>query len=232
MIVSLNEIAATAQKATIGSGHQFGTAEEMGFATRWLCEHGLRGTEKLIHALEQFKPTPLTVENNADDIVISSDSELPISSITLAPTIVELMIAHRGAGKSVSINAVAHPLLLLPFFTRANEAAFIRWATIDERSVTAEFNQQGVQIFADDPFLLIQARADKVHCGWGSSGADDPPLYTAQQLETHRVAAIENGCTLIGAIWKKLQALAHNTYVPVSDASRLSGAGAGLTDND
>ena len=32
--------------------------------------------------------------------------------------------------------------------------------------------------------------------------------------------------------WDRLTALAHKTYVPASDQSRLHGAGAGLTDND
>jgi len=33
-------------------------------------------------------------------------------------------------------------------------------------------------------------------------------------------------------VWGKLQTLAHKSYVPASEASRLAGAGAGLTDND
>jgi len=33
-------------------------------------------------------------------------------------------------------------------------------------------------------------------------------------------------------IWKALNAFAKKTYVPATEASRLSGAGAGLTDND
>lgn len=32
--------------------------------------------------------------------------------------------------------------------------------------------------------------------------------------------------------WERLQALAHKSYVPASEASRIAGAGAGLTDND
>ena len=33
-------------------------------------------------------------------------------------------------------------------------------------------------------------------------------------------------------VWDRLQTLAHKSYVPASEASRLAGAGAGLTDND
>ena len=33
-------------------------------------------------------------------------------------------------------------------------------------------------------------------------------------------------------VWKRVLILAHRTYVPASDASRLAGAGAGVTDND
>jgi hypothetical protein len=33
-------------------------------------------------------------------------------------------------------------------------------------------------------------------------------------------------------IWEALGRFAHRTYVPATEASRLKGAGAGLTDND
>lgn len=38
--------------------------------------------------------------------------------------------------------------------------------------------------------------------------------------------------TVSGQLWTYLSDLAARTYVPASDASRLAGAGAGLTDND
>ncbi len=63
MIVSLNEIAETAKKATRGCGHYFGIAEEMAFAARWLCERGLPGTEKLLHALEQFEAVQFEISD-------------------------------------------------------------------------------------------------------------------------------------------------------------------------
>ncbi len=66
MIVSLGELAETAQKATIGCGHSFGIAEEMAYATRWLCERGFHGTAKLLHALQQFEPVELSISRGAD----------------------------------------------------------------------------------------------------------------------------------------------------------------------
>ncbi len=38
--------------------------------------------------------------------------------------------------------------------------------------------------------------------------------------------------TIAQSVWDALDALAQNTYVPATEASRLAGAGAGLTDND
>lgn len=41
-----------------------------------------------------------------------------------------------------------------------------------------------------------------------------------------------NGFIIDDKLWKSISALAHKTYVPATEASRESGAGAGLTDND
>jgi hypothetical protein len=51
--------------------------------------------------------------------------------------------------------------------------------------------------------------------------SDRPPLITP-------VARVEMSPTL----WAHLNKLAAKTYVPASEASRISGAGAGLSDND
>jgi hypothetical protein len=48
-----------------------------------------------------------------------------------------------------------------------------------------------------------------------------------------KVSVVQSGPVDIGdEIWEALSAFAHRTYVPASEASRLKGAGAGLTDND
>lgn len=44
--------------------------------------------------------------------------------------------------------------------------------------------------------------------------------------------AIPRRVTIDDGLWEQLQGFAARTYVPATDASRLKGAGAGLSDND
>ena len=51
MSFALNEVEATAKKATRGAGYPWGLAEEAAKATRWLCAQGLDGVAILAGAL-------------------------------------------------------------------------------------------------------------------------------------------------------------------------------------
>ncbi|MEM7293340.1 MAG: DUF3726 domain-containing protein [Pseudomonadota bacterium] len=234
MIVSLNEVQATAQKAASGCGQPFGLAEEMGYATRWLCERGLRGTEKLLHALEQSLVPILRVAESNDAITLSSDGEVA-SVVSLGPSLADYVLLAKTQNKKVLIPAISHPLLLLPFVAQAGlrpGTLSVGWKTIDDESVAIVVANGDMTVFARDALSLIQARAFDVRCEWKQQETNLPTLYTAKQLAENKAERVEHGCTVPGPVWEKISAHAHNTYVPISDASRLSGAGAGLTDND
>lgn len=235
MIVSLGELAETAKKATIGCGHSYGIAEEMATATRWLCERGFHGADKLVHALQQFEPVELEINRSADTLKMHGANGVALPALAVAPSIAELLIAHRNSGLTIAISALAQPLLLLPFLARAvgpGETLCAHGTMVDGSSVALEFKTSGVQVFARDAISLIQARADDVLCRWGEVRTDEPTLHSAEQLHRRRKTTIDGGYRVDDKVWKKLQGYAFNTYVPVSDASRLSGAGAGTTDND
>ncbi|WP_293449105.1 DUF3726 domain-containing protein [Planktotalea sp.] len=55
-----------------------------------------------------------------------------------------------------------------------------------------------------------------------------PDLLGAMQTATPQAGPFD----IAPDIWDKLQSFAERTFVPETDASRLAGAGAGLTDND
>jgi len=235
MIVSLNEIAETAKKATRGCGHYFGVAEEMAFAVRWLCERGLPGTEKLLHALEQFEAVEFEMSDTAGELRIAGNDGKPVPAITLAPSIAELLVAHRRKPKPVTIRSLTHPLLLIPFMARAansDKEICAHFTTTDANSVMINCADGGVQIYADDASALLTARADQITCRWGAGRPDIPVLYTPRQLHTQQQSSLHKGFSVSNVVLEKLLKFAHNTYVPSSEASRLTGAGAGLTDND
>jgi hypothetical protein len=103
----------------------------------------------------------------------------------------------------------------------------------------------------DSPILSLPALLDEV-CVSGSQTLQNPNLPSLVQsyVET---AAFEAQCIRAGqtilikhlsdrtpvarvemspTLWAHLNKLAAKTYVPASEASRISGAGAGLSDND
>jgi hypothetical protein len=138
MIVSLNEIAETAKKATRGCGHYFGIAEEMAFAVRWLCERSLPGTEKLLQALEQFEAVQFEISDTVSELRITGNGGKPLPALTLAPSIAELLVAHRRKPKRVKVRSLTHPLLLVPFLARAADSDDVicaHFTTIDANSV-------------------------------------------------------------------------------------------------
>jgi len=89
---------------------------------------------------------------------------------------------------------------------------------------------------------LTPLLADIAAIDAGLCGHDAPPLpatgaslYAALAASRGLTAlpqAITNAHPVKDRLWARLQKLAARTYVPASQASRATGAGAGLTDND
>jgi hypothetical protein len=98
------------------------------------------------------------------------------------------------------------------------------------------------------PFLQRVAGGAELQWQGGSlaGGADgvrvecEPGVNIVQEVRLHRhsdgacgdMDAGSGAVDIDDEIWEALGAFAHRTYVPATEASRLKGAGAGLTDND
>lgn len=231
MIVSLGELADTARKAVSGTGHCFGIAEEMGYAIRSLCELGLPGANELVNALQRFGAVAPRIERG-ETVTVVSTNHLPLPALSLAPSIGELLVALR---KPVTVDSLTQPLLLIPFVVRAAaslKSTSVQWTTGDGDAVIVNVADNGVSMFASDASSFSPAIANEVRCQRGVTQTVHAPLYKPAELGQKRQAAIAGGCAVDEIVWEDLLAFAHNTYVPISEQSRIRGAGAGLTDND
>lgn len=128
--------------------------------------------------------------------------------------------AHAlGADEQLAFLQMRHPILVLPFLAIAARQC--------NRAITLQHEDGTWSLLPqrEDPGLLIAAskrtRIVAITCK-----AEDLPL----RLETQRVRS--NRLDVDDAVWHRLQDLAHRTYVPATEASRQSGAGAGRIDND
>lgn len=216
MTFSLNEIEAMGKRAARGAGLSWGLAEEAGKAARWLTARGLPGAEELAEILMRNDGA-----DYRDLAPASTEGVWRAPSGRLCPLVCGAALCDRATeiatGMEIVSGPVAQPLLLAPF---AAGAAKLTGVTIELSwpGLTMTFNSEGFGIDGDDVALTVRS-ADGVRCrrvrrdvAGTSIGASDHAI----DAET----------------WSRLDAFAQRTLAPATEASRLAGAGAGLTDTD
>lgn len=210
MTLSLNEIEATAKKATRGAGYPWGLAEEAGKATRWLCAHDLEGCAALAGLLNRI--------DRADIMEVSpvaGDTVWTAIGGSLCPVATGAAIsdrAHEISEKETRLGEIIRPILLAPF------AAYVA----QQIGMTVQVKFQEAEFCTDGEQISLNGRPQEVS-SWASiavGGAIDNPTKRCQR------------CDPDADDWKTLTVFAHRTYAPATKESRIKGAGAGLSDND
>ena len=213
--LTLAEAEAYLRKAARAVGLDWGLAEEAGKAARWLAAFGLPGPEIVLTQLERL------VDTDYREYMPDCGREpWQASGGLLCPVVTGAALADRSAqlvvGRDFELGRTAYPLVLVAILGQAarhHGVAFAtRWAEVQVNCFG-----DGLQILGACDDLLL-AEADAVFCSRDDSAiADMRPSTLAYEIDE--------------PIFKRIDALAFQTYVPASEASR-AGAGAGLTDND
>jgi hypothetical protein len=210
MIVSLNEIETTMLKAARGAGMAWGLAEEAAQAARWLAARCLPFEALFAFLLES--------EAWRSEVRIDGASLGPRSAGDwLCPIRAGAWLSDIGDNLSVRIERVLCPLLLAPFAARRKGQSELAW-----EGATLQFDADAVALPPQRLAALEIARTDAAE------------LKPAQFFEARRSFLVPNegGWSIDVAGWSKLQSFEARVYVPASLGSRLSGAGAALSDND
>ena len=214
MSFALAEVEAIAKKAARGVGYSWGMAEEAAKAARWLCENSFDGVGALAQTLARADGTdlaaraPSTLET---DWQATAGEMCPLmAGATLSDS------AYLWAKNGKRIHCVIAPVMLLPFAAMAARAlaqvVTVQWNATYALTDGARTSLTMVKANG----LLHPASWVMVHTG----GTVRKP-----QTVSHRAMPNESD-------WLKLNAYAHRTYAPDTETSRLTGAGAGITDND
>ena len=214
MSYSLNEIEAQAKRAARGAGLSWGMAEEAGRATRWLSSHDLPGPELLCLLLtqndgvsqERIAPR---VEGKAWYSV--SGALCPLAAgATLSD-----MADQIGARQAIEMANVSFPLLVVPFAA---------WAALHiERPVRVIW--QDVRVETNGDGIWIKG------IGMNASEAGTLKCHLAPARQDPAQRPSIRG-SVPPEIWADLDVFAQRTYAPATEASRLLGAGSGVSDND
>lgn len=216
MTWSMNETEALARKAARGRGMSWGLAEETGKATRHLLEAGIAASGPLADLLERT--------DGADHDAIRPMQTGPVWMARPGPLCPITAGASLGDharllqdGQSIRLERIAFPVFLIPFAQSAARqtggAVALVW-----QGVTVRVSADGIDL-SGTPDALLVPMADAVSC------QASPGTVTNNTPRTNR-ASVAPG------VAARLNRLAQRTYAPATEASRIAGAGAGLTDND
>lgn len=214
MSFSLNEVDATAKKATRGVGYSWGQSEEAGKATRWLCAQGLDGLKALATLLIYTDGTD--IQKRAPH---SLQGDWQAESGAMCPIIAGTALADSAsiwAGNGLNLNQIMVPVLILPFAAIAARD-LDSLITIEWNGVMAVLDGSAISLTAPDTASLLET-VEIVSIRLGGQFGKTLPH---QNRASHKVVD-----------WHILNQFAARTYAPATEESRLKGAGAGLSDND
>lgn len=202
MILSLNEVEGTVLKAARGAGLAWGEAEDVAQAARWLAEQAVPWCATLARLLADRSAYARPADRSAD------------STRLLCPLMAGLLIGDQlQSDHPLTLENVAFPVWLLPFAAERTSATRAVALDVDgARTLVLPDRIDGIPPGQD---VALKVRIEMVDVGPGAR----PPARAAR-------------ATVDPTAWKTLQTLETRTYVPVSEHSRIAGAGAGLTDND
>ncbi len=202
MSYSLNETEALCRKAARGAGYSWGLAEEAGKAVRWLVSVGLPGCEVLADLLSQVDGEDLTKFTP----MVKDGEWFAAGMCPLIGGAALSDFADQIGDAGVTLQNVMQPVLLLPFLRNAAAAQNLRLAVEwdGSRYVTDGIGLRGATESA--------AACAAVRCFITRESVDIP------------APSVQRADPDAGAL-KTLGTLAHRTYAPATEASRLLGAG-------
>ena len=201
---SFSEIDTTAKRASKAAGFSWGMAEEIGKSIRSLELFGLPGILNLNNYLKKIKQEhPKKIEKIEKENKTGDKELCPIySGVAFLDRCLELEKL-----KSIKFYNVSHPLLMLPFISRASE--------IMSKKILVQYDNTSFLLNFDKSIF--------------SKNIDKQAQSVANVIS---IEFVENKNSFSEQDWRELYKLSEETFVDESDSSKAKAAGAGLTDND
>ena len=202
---SLGETAALATKAARGAGMPWGLAAETGGAVSWLQARGIPGLAALCQYLKW---------RCSGSVALWPDHSS--ASTFYCPIALGTSYMDGALPVNLTIDNVRGPLLMLPFIAKRH----------NEQPMQVDFGDISIYLSSDvffSSYRDINLLINQAKCT--IKNANDPPDMKPYMF-ANRVPSYFFGCV------KALDEFAKKTYAPATEESRLTGAGAGLNDND
>ena len=213
MRLTLYEIETTLRKASIGAGLPMGLAQDIGCAVAWLAAIGKDGVAPSVCSIRGgMRQTNIQFANSGR--AIFSDTQIAVCG----PSVIDLLVGELSCTEVQLLNYDAISLL----FGFAGVAA-------SHHNCVFNFEfENGAHVSVSDDKIDRHRELDHCeleHCDVIVTCSKNEAKNATAKIPCNRVEIDDD-------LWCEAEALAAKTYVPESDDSRLTGAGAGLSDND
>ena len=222
MKCSRNELTALMYKAAIGSGCATAVADEIARAACSLQCLDYPGVELLLDALDARKSV---LDNSVPEkiqVQFSTEESL-FSTVTVAqdgPSVFDVVHAQSEVEQhALPLFSIDIPLLLVGLAVQRSAELQACYKIRYSNGAIALIGRKGVSVEGEIPDQSCDGELKVV------TGEE-----TFSNLRT--TLAPESAVDVDDLLWNRCKLLAEFTYVPSTEASRLAGAGAGLTDND
>lgn len=210
MKTSFDEIRRMSFRALDAGRAAQGVDEDSALTTAWLEASGLPGLRLLGEALDASDPKDRQPTLNPQLESKSAKVDAAgASAVFLGPGLIDLMrylASAHGSDARLTVDRLSHASFLLGFVGQARE--------------------QGESITMSPADPVSAPTSVVLSC----ISAPDTPRW--EQLKTARQSAFQHGIDTETADFERVYAYSRKILVPETEESRLSGAGAGLTDND
>lgn len=216
---SIGEVESLVLKAYRGAGFSWGLAQEAGNAAAWMAVHGLPALDEFAHLLEHIdRQVTGTLTPLISDKTCWVNPSKQLCPVITGAAFSESNLDAFDLNQGLIIQSVYQPIILVPFIAQS--------AKLLQRDLVLQF--QEVEI-------LCGKKGSGHNCltQLASSGSikSDVSIFQSDQASTDSLDIYQRAEAAPRSL-KWLNKLAHRTYVPASEESRLAGAGAGLLDND
>jgi len=202
---SFSEIDTTSKRASRAAGFSWGIAEEVGKNMRNLEMFGLPGVKSLNLYLQKIKKNPTEKPKKIEKENRPQSKEFcPIYCGTSFLDNCKMLESL----KLIKFFNVSHPLLLLPFLSRASD--------IVGKKISVQYEGNNFLLNFDKTIFSKNIKSN----------------HTISLAKEITIEFLENKNSFSEQDWNELYKLSEETFVEESESSRSKAAGAGLTDND
>lgn len=236
MRISLSELETTLRKAALGAGLSLGLGEEAGLAAKWMAINGIASLSAFADALDAVasgRSGRFDADLASAGRFVASGAGSSLSALYAGPSACDLLEAAALSGDDpgvVNMTAVDLPAVVLCNALAASARM--------KRGIRVTWQAPGGKA------IEVLCRGGRLDLEKGVSGdlTAPGPVELSMALTNHEPSVARpggvgravpvNGITVDDACWSRVLAYAARCLVEASDASRLTGAGAGVVDAD